>query len=382
MKVNKILFDLEATQPNASGQRHGGGKYGEIVLLRMVELGVRPVCFYNSHKWLNPDMKSMLEDNKIKMVDLSTTNLEQLVKDEQADVLFSCLPTSEENHLEGCRVLVTLHGLRDMETPRDKVYWRYRGHTFKNMVRFFIESHTSWRKGVHMYHNILKGFPSHQIVTVSKHTNASIKSFFPEYRDLKAPVFFSPSTSSNVPVAETKYQEKYFLMVSGNRWEKNNLRAIMALDRLFSNGFLEGYTARITGAKDASIYKYKIKNPERFHFMGYVDEHELEQLYHDAYAFIYPSLNEGFGYPPMEAMRYGIPVLCSPFSSIPEVCQGAAMYFNPLQVEEIMNRIIQITDSETHQDFSLRALRQYDVITAKQKSDLDAMIRWIENGGE
>lgn len=381
MKVNKILFDLEATQPAASVQRHGGGRYGEIVLQRMIELGVKPVCFYNSNKWLNPDIKKLLDDNNVKLVDITKTSLEGLVEQEHADVLYSCLSSNEENHLTSCRVLATLHGLREMETPRDKVYWYYRGHTLKNRVKFLIESLTNHRRHARYYAS-LKDNPNFHFVVVSKHTQASLKAFFPEYKDIKAPVFFSPSTSSKVPVTETKYSEKYFLMVSGNRWEKNNLRAIMALDRLFSNGFLEGYNARITGVKDASIFRYKIKNPERFQFMGYVEEKELEQLYHDAYAFIYPSLNEGFGYPPMEAMRYGIPVLCSPYSSIPEVCQGAAMYFNPLQVEEIMNRIIQIRDPKTHQDFSQLALRQYDFITAKQKSDLDAMVHWIENGGE
>ena len=42
-----LLFDLVATQPNASGKRHGGGKYGEIIFKRIIQLGYKPVCYYS-----------------------------------------------------------------------------------------------------------------------------------------------------------------------------------------------------------------------------------------------------------------------------------------------------------------------------------------------
>ena len=125
-------------------------------------------------------------------------------------------------------------------------------------------------------------------------------------------------------------------------------------------------------------FTFLVKNPEKFEFMGYVDDDVLEQLYHDAYCFIYPSLNEGFGYPPLEAMRYGIPVIASPYSSISEVCQGAVLYANPLSVEEIMARILQISyDDSLYKEYSQRSLKEYDLITKKQNEDLDKMIDFL-----
>ena len=56
------------------------------------------------------------------------------------------------------------------------------------------------------------------------------------------------------------------MMVSGNRCEKNNLRAIMALDRLFTMGYLYDFKVKITGAKDASNFRYKLMNKQRFEF--------------------------------------------------------------------------------------------------------------------
>lgn len=76
---------------------------------------------------------------------------------------------------------------------------------------------------------------------------------------------------------------RYFLAVSGNRWEKNNLRAVMAFDRLVADGRLpQDVKMIVTGIRD-NIFKYRVKNPDRFVFLGYVDDDVLEQLYTDAY---------------------------------------------------------------------------------------------------
>ena len=113
--------------------------------------------------------------------------------------------------------------------------------------------------------------------------------------------------------------------------------------------------------------------------MGYVNDADLEQLYHDAYALIYPSLNEGFGYPPLEAMHYGVPVLSSPYTSIPEVCGDANLYFNPFSVEEIAGRILQISDSQIYEIQKKKAKAQYEKITLRQNEDLDRLIDYIFN---
>ena len=382
MVNTKLLYDLRATQPNNSGQRHGGGKYGEIVLLRMLSLGYKPICFYCKNKWLNPVVKECVEKNNIKLVDIDNTSLEEIVSKESIDVIYSCLPTSDIIQFSGCRVKGTLHGLRDIETPVDHYFWKYRNIRFKTKLKLALEelTHhlgTNWRRRAESY-KLFFSNPLFSFVVVSNHTANSIVAYYPQCKDMEIPVFYSPSTSSQHPKKNCCYEEKFFLLVSGNRWEKNNLRAIIALDRLFSMGLLNNYRVRVTGCSEDKIFNYRIKNSDRFSFMGYVDEDELEQLYHDAFCFIYPSLNEGFGYPPIEAMRYGVPVLASSFSSISEVCEGAALYFNPFSIEEIMTRILYLVKNPNEYDkISRLCLLQYDSITAKQKGDLDKLIKWI-----
>ena len=79
--------------------------------------------------------------------------------------------------------------------------------------------------------------------------------------------------------------------------------------------------------------------PERVFFTGYVPDSLLPGLYAGAQAFVFPSLAEGFGFPPLEAMACGTPVLTSNNSSLLEVCGGAAWLVNPLNADEIARGI-------------------------------------------
>jgi glycosyltransferase involved in cell wall biosynthesis len=72
----------------------------------------------------------------------------------------------------------------------------------------------------------------------------------------------------------------------------------------------------------------------------------LTVLYRRASAFVYPSLYEGFGIPPLEAMAHGCPVICSNTSSIPEVVGDAGEYFDPWQVASIRDAIERVVSSE------------------------------------
>ena len=92
-------------------------------------------------------------------------------------------------------------------------------------------------------------------------------------------------------------------------------------------GVLQDVKMIVTGIRD-NIFKYRVKNPDRFVFLGYVDDDVWSSFDTDALSFVYPSLNEGFGYPPIEAMRYGVPVIASPLSSMAEICGAGALYFD------------------------------------------------------
>jgi glycosyltransferase involved in cell wall biosynthesis len=72
------------------------------------------------------------------------------------------------------------------------------------------------------------------------------------------------------------------------------------------------------------------------------DDATLAGYYKNASLFVYPSLYEGFGIPPLEAMSYGCPVACSNTSSIPEIVGRAAILFDPYSIDSMRDNIISI----------------------------------------
>ena len=69
--------------------------------------------------------------------------------------------------------------------------------------------------------------------------------------------------------------------------------------------------------------------------------------------------------------------IASPFSSIPEVCGGAVLYTNPYSVEEIMARLLQISELEEHEKYSKMAYERYLEVKEKQQADLLGLINYI-----
>lgn len=94
-------------------------------------------------------------------------------------------------------------------------------------------------------------------------------------------------------------------------------------------------------------------------FMGYVNDKDLPFFYNSAKVFIYPSIYEGFGIPPLEAMQCGCPVIASNTSSIPEVVGDAGILIDPYNEHEMAERMLEVLKSESlRKELRERGLRQ------------------------
>lgn len=102
---------------------------------------------------------------------------------------------------------------------------------------------------------------------------------------------------------------------------------------------------------------------------GPVDDAQLKALYENALVFVFPSLYEGFGIPPLEAMSCGCPVIASNASSIPEVCSDAALYFPPLDTDALARLLREIRDNAP--------LRQQMIDKGKRRS---SAFSWEHSG--
>lgn len=99
-------------------------------------------------------------------------------------------------------------------------------------------------------------------------------------------------------------------------------------------------------------------------FTGYVDNEDTPKLMRGAFAFVFPSLYEGFGLPPLEAMACGTPVITSNSSSLPEVVGDAAILSDPYSVESISEAMVQvIEDSTFRSQLSKRGLERVKSFT-------------------
>lgn len=84
---------------------------------------------------------------------------------------------------------------------------------------------------------------------------------------------------------------------------------------------------------------FEAKGYKNIHFTGFIPDAERDWILTLALAYVFPSLLEGFGLPPLEAMSYGTPVVSSNASCMPEILGDAALYFDPLDTDDIAAKI-------------------------------------------
>ncbi|MBO6077041.1 MAG: glycosyltransferase [Fibrobacter sp.] len=382
-----LLFNLVAVQPIHSAKFHGGGSYGEVIFWALVKRGVQFSCAYDSKKYLDPMILDACKTQNIPLFDINEKTPQQIIDENQIDTFYTPLYSLEKKWDINVKDFVfTWHGVRALEMQYSWAgvgFAKKLGQKFEALVRY----RESWKK--HYYKPKYQALAARmaegkaRTITVSEHSRASIKSFFPELLDLEIPVFYSPMTAYEPEgfLPPGVAAKKYFLLTSGARWEKNNLRAAMAFDELVgmyqSQGKPFDFKMVITGAANPKAYLRHLKHKDRFVLLGYVENRELEFLHQNAYAFVFPSLNEGFGYPPVQSMRYGVPVAASGTTSIPEVCGDAVLYFDPYSVSEIKNRLVQLLDSEIYDEYAARAPKRYVEVNTRQNEDLEHTIDFI-----
>lgn len=382
-----LLFNLVAVQPIHSAKFHGGGSYGEVIFWALVKRGVQFSCAYDSRKYLDPMILDACKTQNIPLFDINEKTPQQIIDENQIDTFYTPLYSLEKKWDINVKDFVfTWHGARALEMQYSWAgvgFAKKLGQKFEALVRY----RESWKK--YFYKPKYQALAARmaegkaRTITVSEHSRASIKSFFPELLDLEIPVFYSPMTAYEPEgfLPPGVAAKKYFLLTSGARWEKNNLRAAKAFDELVgmyqSQGKPFDFKMVITGAANPKAYLCHLKHKDRFVLLGYVENRELEFLHQNAYAFVFPSLNEGFGYPPVQSMRYGVPVAASGTTSIPEVCGDAVLYFDPYSVSEIKNRLVQLLDSKIYDEYAARAPKRYLEVHTRQNEDLEHTIDFI-----
>ena len=160
-----------------------------------------------------------------------------------------------------------------------------------------------------------------------------------------------------------------FLLYVGNAYPHKNLNMLLKMFSVLhqNNSDLklvlvgkEDYFYREIKNYAQSLNLWQIDNVNSpVVFPGYVPDAQLELMYQKARAYIFPSLYEGFGLPPLEAMANGCPVLSSDRASLPEILGSAAIYFNPEDEQDILAKIQLVLQNENLQNtLKINGLKQ------------------------
>lgn len=141
-----------------------------------------------------------------------------------------------------------------------------------------------------------------------------------------------PAILARIPVEVGRY-----ILAVGSQSPHKNIGAVRsAVSRLGAQGLplvvAGGANPRVFGGKP-------VDDGQALHVPGYVTDGELRALYENATCLVYPSLYEGFGLPPLEAMLCGCPAVVANAASLPEICGDAALYCNPRDPDDIAGKI-------------------------------------------
>lgn len=160
--------------------------------------------------------------------------------------------------------------------------------------------------------------------------------------------------------------EKFLLFVGSIEPRKNLLRFLKAYTSLEENFKIRFPLVLIgfQGWNNQEVMELIGSHASHIHYLGYLSDRELAYVYNRASVFIFPSLYEGFGLPPLEAMACGTPVIVSNTSSMPEVCGDGAYYIDPTRIENIAEAIMAVAGDEPLQ----KILRKKGLMRAAQFS--------------
>lgn len=202
------------------------------------------------------------------------------------------------------------------------------------------------------------------IITVSNFSKEDISKTFSYPKEkifvthLAAEEIYSPLNKFHSSQYLKKHYgiDKDFLLYVGGFSPRKNILGLIEAFNLVKNSYKRDLKLVIIGTKGPSYEIYRKKVDElnlssSVIFTGFIPIDDMPIFYSASKALVYPSFYEGFGLPPIECMACGTPVIASNLTSMPEVCQDAALLVDPYDVDEIKENILTLLNN--HKFYSL-----------------------------
>lgn len=390
----KVLYDLVATQPVGSSPVSGGGQYAERVFEELVRRAAAAAVELQAVMMEGRLIKSELLELAAE-AGVPVTSVErpeqvlELILDRSVDVFYSALPLKYRKlrFPESVLFIYTIHGLRSIELIKDRYEHKYfysaRSILKYILVRVLGESYVRWRK--RDFARLLGCAPRYHVVADSYHTCAALLANFPQVDPAYISTLYCPAPRNYVEPDVSILEElglqrrNYYLLIMGNRWGKNAYRAVRAFQQLRRSNLFS--RQMVVAGKGRARYLRRAGREPGLVVTEYLPLEHLQALYSNAFCFVFPTLNEGFGYPPLECMRYGTPVIVSANSSLPELLGDAVLWADPYSIIELKTRMLQIhLDPELAAALSEKGKQRFGLIHERQETMLTELVSLVLSG--
>ncbi len=328
----------------ARGTRSGIEEYTINLLSRLLSLdkNIKFKLFYNAFNQVELDYDWLRLPN-VELKRFRWPN--RFVFDPAAK--FLKLPKIDKM-LSGCDVFFAPHFLLSPVSRECRKVVSFHDLSFEYFPDFF-----SWRK--RFWHNSLaprqRALEADKIIAVSQSTKDDLVDLYalPEekieiiYSGIESGLEKNELTQEQKTLIRKKYNlPENFILYFGTLEPRKNLVGLIQAYEIFCRKLASEtkYSLVLAGNSgwlcDNIFTEAKKSNfAQDIIFTGFIDPADKVYLYKLASLFVYPSFFEGFGFPPLEAMSCGVPVICSHTSSFPEVVGGAALMIDPYNFDEI-----------------------------------------------
>lgn len=394
----KILYDLSSAQPQGLVLVNGGGEYSLSVLTELLKyirenkLNIQIDVLLNKHKGDNKKIFEVLESFSINYHKYDKNNdISNLSNDYNMLFLPIMYPDYCSLSVNDKTIVVGL--IHDLSSYFNYYLTNNYGEFIKldslNFLRHLKKRLIQKKRMAEEKEKHEKLFRLNNntyVFTVSNYTASAIKYFLDDcevknvYYTIMKKTIINEYNDETILDSFGIEKNNYFLLSSCSRWAKNALRTVEALDELFtkfsSDTKFSSKKVVLLGCDDRTkkYYKKIVKNIDKFVFHGFVDDANMECLYKNAFLFIYPSILEGYGLPPIEAMELGTLSACSTSTSIPEICGNAVIYFDPYNKDSIKTTIISSFDSKIREQKKKDIVNHLNYLKNKQEKDCLALI--------
>lgn len=259
-----------------------------------------------------------------------------------ADLVHFCMPQQPVLY-RGKRV-TTFHDLTLLRTYNSDKNW---------LIYRFKQAVGKW-----VFRKVAKS--SNHIITPSEFTKNDLIDFA-HINNQKISVTYEAGTVSTTNSTKLDIPFKKFILYVGQQADYKNIKRLGdAHQKLLSKYPDLGLVlaGKIDKATQNNRDYFESKKYQNIHFTDFVTDEQLNWLYQNAQAYVFPSLTEGFGLPGLEAMAHNLPLASSNATCLPEIYGDAAIYFDPTDPTDIADTIDQILTNPDLRDRLIKAGQQ------------------------